>query len=285
MKRLFLLVLCVFLLSACSNRIQNAGTQTTVTTDDSPISTTASTTDATEPISTIATTVPETIPPKASLSIESGAHLMRYKDENSGNYMDYYLFVPHNATVDMPIIVFLHGIYQVGQPESLKNYAIVNCVKDIYGEDFPFLLLLPSTHIYSWTTYDVPYTLHDLVDTVASAYEADRDRIIITGHSLGAIGTWKMVSLYGDFFAAVVPVSCGSDEALDYENFLDVPVWGFVGNSGDDELRYGNGMQNIASAIRDAGGNAKITVIDGATHLDMSTMPYTQELFDWMLAQ
>lgn len=283
MKRLMLVLLCVALLSGCSG--QPGTTQTNGTTDDSSISTTVTVPDPTEFVATIATTVPETVPPKQSLSIESGSHLLQYRNDISGNYMDYYLFVPNNATIDMPLVVFLHKIHEVGQPEMLENAGIVNCVKDIYGEEFPFLLLLPSTHIQSWSSYDVPYTLYELIESIASTYESDRDHIIITGHSLGSIGTWKMVSLYGDYFSAAVPVSCGINETLDYDNFLNVPVWSFAGTSGYEEQAYNNAIHNIVSAINNAGGNAMITVLDGATHLDTGTLAYTQELFDWMLSQ
>ena len=284
MKRFLLILFCVALLSGCSSQIGEGVTQTNNTNNPS-VSTTTIVQDPTESHATIATTVPETVPPIKSLGIDSGAHLLQYRNEISGKYMDYYLFVPNNATVDMPLVVFLHKIHEVGQPEMLKSAGIVNRVKEIYGEDFPFLLLLPCTRIQSWSLNDVPYTRYELIESVASTYESDRDHIIITGHSLGSIGTWKMVSLYGDYFSAAVPVSCGTNEELDYDNFISVPVWGFAGTSGYEEQMYCNAMKNIVSAINNSGGNAIITVLDGATHLDTGTQSYTQELFDWMLSQ
>lgn len=220
-----------------------------------------------------------------SLSVESGLHQLRFIDDKTQEYMDYCLNVPDFPERNMPLVVFLHGAVEVGHVELLQDYGIVSKTKEIYGNDYPFLLLLPCTHLPGWTEESVSHTLAALIDSVCEEYEVDRQHIIITGHSWGAIGVWKMVSLYGDRFSAAVPVSCGIDEEIDYRQCAKVSIRAFCGTIGEDEKNFGPAMEKIVQKINDAGGNASFVAIDGADHEAMVTAAYTKELFDWMLSQ
>ena len=217
--------------------------------------------------------------------IEPGAYQLRFESETCDEYMDYYLFIPNNAMDNMPIVVFLHGAVEIGHVELLENYGIVSVVDRLYGADFPFLLLLPCTHKPSWTDNSVPETLIEMIDEIAESYHADKGRICITGHSLGSVGTWKMVSLYSDYFSAAGPISCGIDEPLDFENCAKVPIIAYAGTEGADERNYNPAMHKLVDTINAAGGDAQMRVIHGADHEDMVTAAYTTELFDWMLSQ
>lgn len=219
------------------------------------------------------------------LDVQPGAHQLRYESDDGNNYMEYYLYVPQSPQLNMPIIVFLHGAGEIGRVDLLKNYGIASVVNEIYGDEFPFLLLLPCTHMSSWNYNHVTRTLIDLIDSVAETYKADRSRICITGHSLGSSGTWKMVSLYSDYFSAAVPVSYGIDESIDIESCTKVPIIAFAGTSGDAEKQYNAAMHNLVAKINEAGGSAQIRIIEGADHEAMVTAAYTKELFDWLLSQ
>lgn len=219
------------------------------------------------------------------LDVQSGAYQLRFETEDGNNYMEYYLYVPNNPQINMPIVVFLHGAGEIGRVDLLENYGIVSVVNELYGDNFPFLLLLPCTHMSSWTTGSVSRTLIALIDTIVDDYEADASRVCITGHSLGSVGTWKMVSLYSDYFSAAVPISCGIDESINFQNCAKVPIIAYAGTIGNDEKNYNPAMHALVSKINEAGGNAQMRVIDGADHEDMVTAPYTAELFEWMLSQ
>lgn len=227
----------------------------------------------------------ETTEPDLSLPIESGAHLMRYEDENTSDYLDYYLFVPNNPQINMPLIVFLHGDGEVGKVECLENYSMMVSAREIYGEEFPFIAIFPCTRVYSWTDGTVPQTLMGLINKTVENCCIDPRRIIITGHSRGAMGTWAMISSYSDYFAAAVPVSCGAEVLLDYDSCAKVPVLAFVGNSGNMELSFQYAMGQIVQNLTHAGGQAELIILDGCTHDDTSEQAYTEETFRWMLEQ
>lgn len=234
------------------------------------------------------TTVPatvETTAPDLSLDIVPGRYQLQFVCEQTGDYLDYHLFIPNNPVKGMPLITFLHGMGEVGQIDVLKDYGIATITKELYGDDFPYILLIPCTHERTWIKNEIPVTLKALIDHIVSELYIDTEHVILTGHSLGAIGTWKMISLYADYFSAAVPVSCGIDDPLNYTSFHNIPVWGFVGTDGYYEENYNKAMVKIVDAVNENGGNAVLTIYEGVEHTETVTLPYTRELFDWMLAQ
>lgn len=238
---------------------------------------------------TEATYVPteETIEPSTEsvkLKTPCGSYCYRFYYSDV-DFMDYWLYIPQNATADMPLVVFLHGIGEVGRIDALENYGIISRAHEIYGEEFPFIALNPCVQTRSWTYGENPKILKALIDYIVVNCQIDPDKIVLTGHSLGSIGTWYMLSLYGDYFSAAVPVSCGCDELLNYENIAKVPIRAFVGDVGTYERNYANGMRRIIGCVTEAGGTGTLTVLPGLTHVDTVTKVYDQEIFEWMLLQ
>lgn len=223
--------------------------------------------------------------PDLSLHIDAGSHRLTYTDPQTGDYLDYYLFIPQNATVDMPLIIFLHGDGEVGNIDSLESYGMIAKAREIYGDAFPFLAISPCTRIKSWTDGTIPGTLKGLIDETVASCQADPDRIILTGHSRGSIGTWNMISTYGDYFAAAVPVSCPRYNYVDFDNFQNVPIYAFAGNVGSEENHYANEMQILVNQINANGGDAVLTILDGNDHSEMAYSAYTEETIQWMLQQ
>lgn len=224
----------------------------------------------------------ESIP---ALDIAAGDYKETFADSTTGDYLDYYLFVPENAVEGMPLIVFLHGDGEVGNIDALQNFGMIAKAKEIYGNAFPFLAISPCTRVTSWISGTIPETLKALIDQTVEAYAIDPEHIIITGHSRGAIGTWYMINEYGGFFSAAVPVSCGVGSEMNMDNCVSVPVWAFAGNVGADENKYRLAMQSAVTRIQDAGGQAKLTVLEGSSHGQTSGTTYTAEVFQWMLEQ
>ena len=229
------------------------------------------------------TPTPEPTP--TPLSDSGKKELLRFDNAEKGESIDYWLSIPHNAVEGMPLIVFLHGDGNVGRPESLDNNAISCVIEDIYGDEAPFILLMPSTTTRSWTAGNIPENLMALIEYIADSYSVDRDKIALTGHSRGAIGTWYYISAYPELFSAAVPISCGCDEVLSYENMAKVPIRGFCGDVGQDGSHYLPAMERIAAAINEAGGSAKIDVLQGCGHAESERAAWTKEVFQWLISQ
>ncbi len=280
MKKLIALILLALLCCACADKAESAPVPTPPAMVTEEPSTQPTPSPSLSPVPT-----PTPIPTPRPLEIEGGAAMARFEDEETGDYLDYWLIVPENAVEGMPLLVFLHGDGNRALPESLEYNALRCSIDEIYGGEAPFLTLMPNTRLYSWTQDSIDDTLVDLVEHIAESCICDTSKILLTGHSRGAIGTWYLISTYPELFSAAAPVSCGCDEILDYDAMAQVPVWGFAGNIGRDGTHYLPAMERIAEKINDAGGNAKIDVLDGCDHAAAERAAYTEELFDWLLSQ
>lgn len=271
MKKYILLLLLVFL-CGCSARdmseTETAESPTTQYADTEPAEYT--------------TVAAQTTEPDNSISVPAGSHCRSYVDSDTGDYLDYYLFVPENAEKNMPLIVFLHGDGEVGDVEVLQDFGMIHSAREIFGEDFPFIAISPSTRVYSWISGTIPDTLKGLIDTISEECEIDPERIILTGHSRGAIGTWHMVSVYGDYFSAAVPVSGDYEGWLNYDNLSSIPIWTIAGSH---DTYYLDSMHSLVDGIRWNGGDVQFSIIDDCYHGETSTRAYTAEVFEWMCAQ
>lgn len=219
------------------------------------------------------------------ISYSAGSHMLSHHCAETKDDVSYWLHVPENATPNMPIIVFLHGAGERNNINAIRDYGPIVQAKKIYGSDYPFIAVYPSLKYESWYSYDFPTTIKSLIDDVVAECEADAGRIIITGHSLGSMGTWDLVSRYGSYFSCAVPVSCYiSGGVTNYDNLAKIPIWAFCGD-GYDDIGYSAAMQENVETINDHGGNADFTLIPGSTHSASKELAYTEETFTWMIAQ
>jgi len=275
MKKMILILICLLLFCGCAQP-SAAPSEPTVIASEAP------TVPPTEPPSEAPTEPPTE--PIVYIDMEPGSYLERFEDSETGNYFDYYLHIPNNATEGMPLFVFLHGDGEVGAAYKLENYGPIQAARDIYGENFPFIAVFPCTRVQSWVMGTIPQTLIDLLDYTADRFNADTSRIMLTGHSRGSIGVWNLISKYGDYFCCAVPISCGPESNMDFENCAKVPVRAVVGRIGELENLYGIAMKRTVEKLAELGGDAEIIVMEKMAHEHTSTAAYSQEMFDWMLS-
>lgn len=217
--------------------------------------------------------------------LEKCEELLTYQDSKTGKRMKYWCFIPEGATTDYPVVLFLHGDGYINAPDYLGGCGTVRSAKDIYGEKYPFILLMPNTEIQSWITGSIPDTVLGLVDSFIAEKGLSAEKVALTGHSRGAIGVWYLAALHPERFSCAVPVSCNFAETLDYESLAKVPIHAFVGGGNDDYGRFGDYMQGLVNKVTEAGGEAELTVIDGRNHAEMEYSAYTREVFEWMISQ
>ena len=277
-KWMLSLVCAMFVLSGCA-----AGTIQPVHTEPPIVSNDNATENTTESIMTSVCTESAAATTLPLIDIPAGTHLRRYTSPQTGDYFDYYLFIPENAVAGMPLVVFLHGDGEVNNVDSLGSCGPILALREYYGDAFPCILIYPCTRQPSWTDGTVPETLMDLIGHVSGEFDTDPEHIIITGYSRGAIGVWYLISEYGDFFSSAVPVSCGSDRALNYENAAKVPVYALAGDEGYYENIYKREMEKIVSQILAENGTAVFKCLEGCGHVQTLSDAYSETVINWML--
>lgn len=192
------------------------------------------------------------------------------------NKLTYHVFVPENATTNMPLVMYLHG--DGSSKQALSNKFWANA-RSIYGADVPFIVVAPEGGMWAETDGRLE-VLKDIINETCEKYSCDTDRIIITGHSRGAIGTWALANKYPSMFYAAVPVSCNGN--INPDNYKNIKVRAYCGNQGDDINYYSTGMKSNVNRIKNAGGDATFIELNSG-HGGTPSLAYNKDLYEWLL--
>lgn len=207
-------------------------------------------------------------------------------DKSDG--LNYLLFLPTDygqGEKKWPLLIFLHGAGECGDNLQLvKIHGPPKLVEQKPG-DFPFIVASPQAakpphngpFVERWETK----TLSRLLDDLETKYAVDKDRIYLTGLSMGGFGTLRWAAHEPHRFAAIVPI-CGGGWHYYGKQLKDVPAWFFHGDQ-DSAVPLAF-SQKVVDAIRKEGGNPKLTVYEGVGHDSWTATYNNPEVYKWMLS-
>ncbi len=181
---------------------------------------------------------------------------------NTEHKIFYYVGTPEHPTENMPLIIFM-------QPYSCHMELGENSSR---YTDEEFFFIAPYTDINSDDLYN---GLKEIIDEVVEKYKINKNKIIITGHSNGARSAMHLVSLFPDFFAAIVPI--GAHAGTNY-NFT-----AFFGICSEGE-NCKESMKEFVETANSHGGNARYSIVPG-DHSSTGCSFLRSEVLEWVFAQ
>ncbi len=202
--------------------------------------------------------------------------------EKTDRYLGYQLYIPEDMSREIPLLIYLHGAGERGdrkkQLEHLERHGVPRVIKE--GREIPAVVLCPQCpEMFVWN--NIVEKVKELIDKTVSEYEIKKDRICLTGSSMGGYGTWEMGITYPDFFAAISPV-CGGGMQWRACKLVNTPVIAYHGDI-DDVVEPINSIMMV-SAINRNGGSAELKFLHGFGHNDGIYEAYTNtDLIDVLL--
>ena len=115
--------------------------------------------------------------------------------------LKYLLYLPkeYEKKSSWPLMLFLHGSGERGNDLDLvKQNGPPKLIAA--GKEFPFIVVSPQCPDGQWWE---PLELATLLDEIVQKYKVDRDRIYLTGLSMGGYGTWSLALYQPHRFAAL----------------------------------------------------------------------------------
>jgi predicted peptidase len=192
---------------------------------------------------------------------------------------DYWLYLPerYGESKDQrwPLLLFLHGSGERGDDiELVKKHGPPKLADK---QAFPFVIVSPQCAKENrWNAE----ALAKLLDEVEAKHRIDKDRVYVTGLSMGGAGTWRLAAEYPDRFAAIIPI-CGGGDANTAEKLRHLPIWVFLG--AQDKAATIERVREMVDAVKAAGGNPAFTIYPEAGH-DCWTATYNNpKVYDWLL--
>ena len=195
---------------------------------------------------------------------------------------NYLLYLPPDYTSrsKWPLLIYLHGVGSRGQDLNLVRREVLSRWSSKAGS-LSFVLLAPQCPQGTSWNYQVEPFL-GLIEHISSSLSIDRDRVYLTGCSMGGYGTWKFAYTDPDRFAAIAPL-CGGGDYWKAARLASVPVWAFHGTN-DTVVKFKED-QGLVDTVKQVGGQAKFTVYQGAGHGICGMTYQNEELYKWLLAQ
>jgi predicted peptidase len=179
-----------------------------------------------------------------------------------------------------PVMFFMHGAGERGANlDRVKQHGppkLVGLTKELNK----FIIVSPQ-----WpdkTTWWDLVALKGLIDHTLKTQPVDKDRVILTGLSMGGYATWGLLAAHPDLAAAAVPI-CGGGDPTKAATFKDVPIRCYHGSL-DNAVPQIKSDQMI-EALKKAGGKPEYTIYPDAGHDSWTAAYGDAKLFQWMLEQ
>ncbi len=196
----------------------------------------------------------------------------------SANYL-LYLPKDYNETdKEFPLVLFLHGAGERGDDiEKVKIHGLPKLINE--GKDFPFIVVSPQCPDRMFWNTDI---LSKLLDEIEASYRVDKNRIYVTGLSMGGHGTWSLAIEQPNRFAAIAPV-CGWADTSKASTIAHIPTWVFHGAK--DVVVPVKSSEDMVAALKNYGSNVKLTIYPEANHDSWTETYNNEELYKWFLEQ
>lgn len=143
------------------------------------------------------------------------------------------------------------------------------------------VMVAPDVPDRSWTTERSERALLTLLEHAFETYDIDRDRVLVTGFSMGGRGTWHVAAKHPDVFTGAI-VMAGSPEGVDVHALSATPL--YLIHSPDDEVVPFQPVQEAHADLLGLGYPIRLQALPGASHHDMGS--YDQALREagaWIL--
>ncbi|MBI1248787.1 prolyl oligopeptidase family serine peptidase [bacterium] len=200
-------------------------------------------------------------------------------DLPGGKEIDFLLYLPedYEKKEHWPLVLFLHGAGERGDDLTLvKKHGPPKLIQN--GKDFPFIMVAPQCPKGTWwITEDVVA----LMKHIEEIHNVDRNRVYVTGLSMGGRGTWQVAGAMADELAAIAPI-CGPSDPTVVEKIATIPTWVFHG--GKDPVVKVSHAEEMVKLLKEKGGNPKLTIYPEAGHDSWTETYENEEFFEWLLS-
>jgi pimeloyl-ACP methyl ester carboxylesterase len=132
----------------------------------------------------------------------------------AGRYQPYGAWFPEELPAEPPLVVFLHGAMSnhlsgaYGLEEGDAGLGPESLAMVTGQLDLPAVFVTPlgRAETFGWYAGAAEQDVLDVIADVQHRLGTDPDRVVITGYSLGGVGTFRLAQLYPDRWAGAVEI-------------------------------------------------------------------------------
>lgn len=235
-------------------------------------------------------------PTRRAASQGTSVFLERAYQSPRGESMPYRLFVPwgDSGRAAYPLVLWLHGgrgprsdrAKPISEGNRVGSHVWTSPGNQSKNPCFVLPPRCPPNEV--WAEIETASaTKHlrvafEMLRELQREYRIDAQRLYVVGQSMGGFGTWSLIAMYPQVFAAAIPV-CGGGDSAEAPKLTGLPIWAFHGEK--DEAVSVLRSREMVAAIRRAGGSPKYTEYQGMGHVIWDKVFSEPELLPWVFAQ
>lgn len=205
----------------------------------------------------------------------------KWQSENYYNFR-YLRYLPEDfdKTKEYPLVFYLHGAGERGSdPDTIALHGYFQYIRE-EDADYPFIIVAPQCPDNKyWGCFTE--SLLGFLDYICEELPVDKDRIYLTGISMGGTGTYMLAMAEPERFAAIAPV-CGSGICWYAGALKDIPAYIFHGDC--DNIIPVTESVTMLKNINLSGGNAKMEIYNGLGHNAWDIAYNGDKLYKWLLS-
>ena len=227
--------------------------------------------------------------PEQAAPAETANFTLQSVDTESIAPLRYWRYTPTEPTEKMPLIVYLHGRSGIGDDPNvlIDTDGFPQYLRDGRLGDVRAYVAIPQLPSDRDDWMREAGTIRSLVETLEREYGIDPENVSLTGHSMGGAGVWVIAGALPGVFARIAPISGGVRDVEEAaEKLKNVPIRAFVGEL--DEVVPPESSVELVKRIRERGGDAEVTVLEGTDHRGTPYEAYLGEdyrLIDWLIGK
>jgi len=194
----------------------------------------------------------------------------------SANYLLYLPKEYDQSNDEFPLVLFLHGAGERGTDiEKVKVHGLPRLINE--RKDFPFIVVSPQCPDNMFWNTDL---LAALLDEIEANYKVDKNRMYVTGLSMGGHGTWSLAIAQPNRFAAIAPI-CGWSNPTMACTIKNIPNWVFHGAK--DMVVPLSASEQMVEKLKSCNADVKFTIYPEANHDSWTETYNNDELYNWFL--
>lgn len=202
------------------------------------------------------------------------------QEKSMVTYTNYLLYVPQQKPANgvYPLMLFLHGSDERGNNLNILKRNGPPAFLD-KKSDFPFIVVSPQCPPNrEWDTQ----SLLALLDHIEKILPVDKNKVYVTGLSMGGFAAWNLAQAAPERFAAIAPV-CGGGNLDRLCIMRDVPVWVFHGAK-DTAVPYTE-SERLVNRLKEFEADVTFTLYPDAGHDSWTETYQNPELYKWLLSK
>lgn len=191
----------------------------------------------------------------------------------------YTISIPDGYTDDEPVPLIL-SLHYGGEVTPWYGRGLLDTLVGPALADLGAIIVAPDSIARGWADAEAEGYVLELLDHVEAHYNIDSERTLVTGYSMGGMGTWYFAPRHPDRFKAAIPIA--GRPGADVDRF-DWQTPTYVIHSNADELIPLEPTATVVDTLKARGAPIDLIVVDEITHFEMARFqPHLEAAVPWV---